>query len=273
VPPVASPIASPAGEGVAAETVCVVVFPAAYVPAGEASASFWLETTEAGVVQEFLAGTIPESVAAGCVRRGAWVVRAEGDAAVVRGGAGPAEAVPDGTEVRVEAGDAVVFLANAAAQTIAIAGPGPAEALGFGIFSTAEPPCAATGTCPSGEPPAGAQVTGFGFLDEYRWGAAALAGGDLAVTVRRLELPPGATLASAEASPALRYVEAGAVEWSAWRAGGPTAALRFGPTEPIPWAMLPAGNTLALRNAGAETAVVWELTLAPATPSAATPVS
>ena len=54
---------------------------------------------------------------------------------------GAGDVIPPGTEARVGAGDAVVFLDNEAPGTITNSGTGQVEALGTGIFSTTPPPC------------------------------------------------------------------------------------------------------------------------------------
>jgi hypothetical protein len=266
--------ASPSAVGVSATVLCSVTFPAEFLPAGPAVVVFWRDSFEPGYVEEYPAGTIPDSIAATCVVEGTFSTSAEGDAVFVAGGVGREETISPGTEVQVGKGDAIVYLANEAAQTIANTGDSSVVAVSAGIFSIAPPPCVANASCPT--PAAGFETEFFLFIDEARWGESGLVGGDVDVLVRRIELDPGAIVTSGETYPTLRFVETGAVEWNVLLPGAATPVLtplKFGPMQGIHWQPLRPGSTLILRNGGDEPVVFYELVLAPPSDGPATPIA
>jgi hypothetical protein len=279
----ATPTASPAN-AVRATTICALTFPAEFVPTGPARVVFWREIDDPGVVQDSPAGSTPKSIVAVCVTQGEWAMKADSEAVLIPGGSGSKEMIPRGKQAQVSAGDAIIVLDNEAPGTITNSGPGQVELFGFGIVSTAPPPCVAADNCPTMTP--GVQVPSSASLNEDDWERAGLAGVDVAVTIRRVEMSPGASITSEEVSPTLRFIETGTVQWSVQRpdVATPLSPITFGPLQPtIWWTPLQPGSTLTLHNGEAEPAIFYELVLTAAgpesgtpsagTPSAATPVS
>jgi hypothetical protein len=182
---------------------------------------------------------------------------ARSDADIIAWRDGQFEDVPPGEEVVLGAGDAAIYLDNAANQWVRNAGTTPAEVATFNITASED-------------------LVGPNLGVD--WERSGLSGQDVAITIERQTVAPGEALPAITptiAEPALRLVEAGELEWVFTYPDdrGATPALRFGPGAVVPFAAPVEGGQLVLRNAGSEPLELLTLRLAAASDGTSTPVS
>jgi hypothetical protein len=256
--PASSPVRAP-GDVAPAEELLAVTLPAAALPDGPAYVELWRSTWAPGDKAEFPDWHPAVSVQVEVVFAGEYGARSKGEIIAWRDGA--SENVPLGEEVVLGAGDAAIYLDNAADQEVRNAGSTPAEIATF-VVSLA---------------------------DDYQgpnlgidWERAGLSGRDVALTIARQTLAPGEALPADSPSvtnPVLCIVEEGALEWMLVRADGQHAApaLRFDQGAVVPFAIPPAGELVALRNAGTEPLKLLTVSMTAAsttaTPAAGTPAA
>jgi len=239
--------------GVASETLLSATIPAEALPTGPAYAELWRSTWAPGDQAEFLDWHPAVSVQVEVVFAGEYGARSDGDIIAWRDG--QFEDVPLGEEVVLGAGDAAIYLDNAANQWVRNAGTTPAEIATFIITAS--------------EDYVGPNLG-------VDWERSGLSGQDVAITIERQTVAPGEVLPAVTptlAEPTLRIVEAGELEWvfiypDDQRA---TPALRFGPGAVVPFAAPAEGGQLVLRNPGPEPLELLTLRLAAARDRASTP--
>jgi hypothetical protein len=235
-----------------AEVLLSATLPAEALPVGPAYVELWRSTWAPGDKAEFPDWHPAVSVQVEVVFAGEYGARSEGEIIAWRDG--QFANVPLGEEVLLGAGEAAIYLDNAADQEVRNAGPGATEIATF-IVSLA---------------------------DDYQgpnlgidWEQSGLSGHDVALTIERQTLAPGEALPAFSprvTEPVLRVVEAGELEWALVGPGGEetTPALRFGQDAVVPFVVPPGGESIALRNGGTEPLKLVTVTMA-ATSSAATP--
>ena len=252
--PVATPMLSTTAPTAPAERLLATTFPVARLPHGPAAVEFWRSSWEPGF--QYLATEYHPSVSVGgdLVLAGAWGARSDGDIWVWRNGR--IEAAPRNQEVVLRAGEAVVYLDNAANEWIRNAGDTTTETANFAITL--------------GEDFQGPNLG-------VDWEKSGLSGHDVTVTIDRQTLAPGQALSVTPemAAPAIRIVDGGALEWVLLGADGQAAAppLRFGTGAVVPFAMPAHGGRVELRNGGNAPLVLLTMTLTRADGARATPAA
>jgi hypothetical protein len=241
--------------GVASEVLLSATIPAAVLPTGPAFADLYRSTWAPGDQAEYPEWHPAVSVQVETVFAGEYGARSDGDIIAWRDG--QFEDVPPGEEVVLGAGDAAIYLDNAANQWVRNAGTTPAEVATF-IITASE------------------YVVGPNLGVD--WERSGLSGQDVAITVERQTVAPGEVLPAVTptlAEPTLRIVEAGELEWVLVRPNGQgeTPAMQFGKGAVVPFVAPAEGGQIELRNAGAEPLVLVTLTLAVASDGASTPVA
>lgn len=250
------PAATPAGDGVTVDTLTQVTIDAAEVPESvdsillvhlrlpAESSSAMMHNNTAFQISLPLEGELQMPVTGRTE-----IIHADGDV----------EALDSGDVLRAEPGDTVIgydlslpkVLANPAATPIELLGSLFAHA-GWGVNDI---PLVETGSAlefPNGD-----------WLTPYDFGEAGLTGQPLLVTVRRVTLEPGAKIEVEDRYAAVRLIEGGVVTWTAMANGAPTASpIRLSST--IPYVRPEPGSVIELSNQDDETAMFYELVIAPA---------
>ena len=265
--------------GATAEVLVELTLPAESIPTGPVEVGFGRGTYDPGASVAYPAGAFRRGVAFDHVVAGAFAVRVDGPAAVVRAATGDSFGTPEpvapGTQLTLNPGETVVYLDNASAQTLGSAGTDPTSILIVSVTSTTPP------ANPPGPAPAGVGVEGLAGLTPEDW--AALPSGPVIARLTRVSLPAGtAAPVGATGELGLLVVETGAVGLGA-RAGtitdvrggtegriAPGAQAVLGPRD---YAVLRPGTLGAARTAGDGAAAFWTLTFAPAEPTPATPAA
>jgi hypothetical protein len=247
--PAGDAMATPVSPGaeITTEVLATIRLPAATVPPPPAIVDVWLATLMPGQELGFATGASPPSIVADVVLGGELMVLSKGRVQVQRA-AGLEEVAPD-TVVTVHPEEAIIYLDNQAEQTFRNPGRSRLTALSFGIYSAAPPSTFTEGA-----------------VSQEDWARSGLAGRDLAVTVERLTVPPGAALPAVVPegrAPRVVLVAAGVAQAEIVTAGGATApgADRFGAGQVIRLRTLGAGERLQLRNTEAEPLVLLQVTL------------
>jgi hypothetical protein len=241
--------------GVSSEVLLSVTIPAEVLPTGPAYAELYRSTWAPGDQAEFPEWHPAVSVQVETVFAGDYGARSDGDIIAWRDG--QFEEIAPGEEVVLGAGDAAIYLDNAANQWVRNAGTTPAEVATFIITASED-------------------LVGPNLGID--WERSGLSGQDVAITIERQTVAPGEALPALTptiAEPALRLVEAGELAWVFTYPNnrGATPALRFGQGAVVPFAAPVEGGQIELRNAGAELLVLVTLTLAAASDGASTPVA
>jgi mannose-6-phosphate isomerase-like protein (cupin superfamily) len=247
--PAASPAATPASGVAAAGATEITVERVARVsllheamPAEDASFDAWFSFWGPGESIEFPSYAPQVNIAADVVLVGEQVSHSEGRMQLQRDGT--MEEITPGEEVMLGPGDAVVYVENSAAQGLRNPGEVPAESISFGVF------------------------VGSTAITNADWEQSGVASGDVAVTVDRLTLSPGASLDPLRpdlAQPTLFAVSAGELQLDVISTTDPTvpeATLQFLPGQLIPFRTLPEEMQFVLHNAGSEPLTLIQLTLA-----------
>jgi hypothetical protein len=243
-------------EGVTATTVCVADVPAEHLPAGPAVVSFTRFLIDDRTSVEAAAGQSSDSVSVDCMVTGRQTLTIDGPSQVIRAGAGPPEEIEPGTEVTVDAGEVLIVLENESPQRIAYSGAGTIEIFNVWIASTESPPCLAAGDCL--ELPSGFGGATLGTIAQSEW--ASFDGSAVRLTVRQLELAPGAAVVVPEERYSfLWYVQEGELSVDAVGDGSSTV---YESGRRLAASRLPAGE-LRLHNAGEEAVTLYELSVVP----------
>jgi hypothetical protein len=250
--PTVSPLGTPAVASMS-EVLLAATLPAEALPVGPAYVELWRSTWAPGDKAEYPDWHPAVSVQVEVVFAGEYGARSEGEIIAWRDG--QFANVPLGEEVLLGAGEAAIYLDNAADQEVRNAGSGTTEIATF-IVSLA---------------------------DDYQgpnlgidWEQSGLSGHDVALTVERQTLGSGEALPAYSpraTEPVLRLVEAGELEWALVGPDGEetTPALRFGQDAVVPFVVPSGGESIALRNGGTEPLKLLTVTMVTAS-SAATPV-
>jgi hypothetical protein len=250
--PSAMPATPSAGAPPAAEILLSTTLPASALPAGPAAVELWRSTWAPGDAEMYPEYHPTISVGGDVVLSGEYAARSDG--AIKAWRQGQFEDVSPGKEAVLSAGDAVIYLDNAANQWVRNAGDSTTEIASFAISL--------------GEDYVGPNLG-------VDWEASGLSGKDVALTIERQTLQPGAALPPSApdlTAPTLRIVDEGELEWVLVKPGGETTpALRFGRGAVVPFVAPVRGGQIALRNAGAEPLVLLTLTLTAAGAGAGTP--
>jgi hypothetical protein len=246
--PAATPAATPAPGAAAAGDAEITVKHVATVsllheamPEEDASFDAWFNFWAPGDSIEFPSYAPQVNIAADVVLIGEQVSHSEGRMQLQRDGT--TEEIVPGEEAMLGPGDAVVYVENSAAQGISIPGEVAAETISFGVF------------------------IGSTAVTNADWEQSGVANGDVAVTVDRLTLTPGASLDPFRpdlAHPTLFAVSAGELQLdviSTTDSPAPKATLRFLPGQLIPFRTLPADMQFVLHNAGNDPLTLIQLTL------------
>jgi hypothetical protein len=239
--------------GVASEVLLSATIPAEVLPTGPAYADLYRSTWAPGDQAEFPEWHPAVSVQVEVVFAGEYGARSDADIIAWRDG--QFEDVPPGEEVVLGAGDAAIYLDNAANQWVRNAGTTPAEVATFNITASED-------------------LVGPNLGID--WERSGLSGQDVAITIERQTVAPGEALPAATPTitePALRLVEAGELAWVFTYPDnrGATPALRFGQGAVVPFAAPVEGGQLMLRNPGTTPLDLLTLTLAATSDGASTP--
>jgi hypothetical protein len=239
--------------GVRSEVLLEATIPAAVLPTGPAYAELWRSTWAPGDEAEYPDWHPAVSVQVETVFAGEYGARSDADIIAWRNG--QFEDIPPGEEVVLSAGDAAIYLDNAANQWVRNAGTTPAEVATFIITASED-------------------LVGPNLGVD--WEGAGLSGQDVAITIERQTVAPGDALPAFTPNPTeptLRIVEAGELAWVFTYPDnrGATPALRFGQGAIVPFAAPVEGGQLMLRNPGTTPLELLTLTLAATSDGASTP--
>ena len=245
---IATPV-SPSTE-ITTEALVRIRLPAAVIPPPPTSVDVWQWILRRGEELTY-AGDQP-SIAADVVLSGEYSVQSEGRIQVQR--AAGLEEVPPGTEVTVRPGDAVIYVENQATQILRNSGDEVARVISVEVFS-ADPPA---------DGPASNVASSR--VSPEDWERSGLAGQNLAVSVERLTVPPGASLPAFVPdvqAPRIFSVARGAAEWTIIAPGAatPPPAEPFVRNEVLWFRTLGEGEQLQLQNLGDRPLVLLQVTL------------
>ncbi len=250
IPAIAPVVTSPTAPAMASasrepafEDVATVTLLAEAMPEEDAGFDAWMSVFEPDEELAFPSYGSQISIAADVVIGGDYGAQSEGR--MQRQRDGTVEEITPGTEVALSSGDAVVYVENSAAQQVRNPGDTVTETVSFGVF------------------PDSLTVT------PAAWEQAGLARTDVAVHVRSLTLPPGASLpyTPRASEPTAYVVMSGDVDLAVIAtkdASKPLATLRFLPGQVLPFRTLTEGNQFVLSNGGNEPLRLIELALTPA---------
>jgi hypothetical protein len=260
----------PATAGVGDDMLFAAMYTAEMLPAGGKEAVFYRIVLAPGssipnllgpCVDHHCQGQIGSGVGAEVVRSGVYSLRLDTPLRVRRAGAaGSGEAIPAGTEVILQAGDAAFYGEYAAAGEIRNASNESLDVVGVAILSTEEPSLPVPGLHDG--------VTGEVFTRTVSSDWQTLPPGPVVVNLHRLTLPPETTLGPYDAlGLEAMYVASGEISRSLLRAG---AEEPVGPAHPrsagraLPFIAAGPGARHIVANPDDQPAEILVVTIAPA---------